>query len=224
MQRDSLYARGPVQYLLLFVAIGLVMPPTVHASRRTTMYRMDPRQYRVEKGVTAELIRDAIVLSLERAGWRPLVQAADAVEAEMVVQGGKHTASVEVKFDDAVFVINYVGSFNLGYKCRQANTAASSAHPAARVGSRVKHSQRGRCEELIHPHYNAWVRRVEDDIARRLAQLRPGQSLRPTVAPARGPSPLFVADELLKLKALRDAGALTEEEFELQKRWLLGAP
>jgi hypothetical protein len=44
----------------------------------------------------------------------------------------------------------------------------------------------------------------------------------PAAAPA-APAPALVADELAKLVQLRDAGALTDEEFAAQKARLLGS-
>jgi hypothetical protein len=43
-----------------------------------------------------------------------------------------------------------------------------------------------------------------------------------TGSPATPPPPASIADELAKLAALRDQGALTEDEFQQQKQRLLG--
>ena len=51
----------------------------------------------------------------------------------------------------------------------------------------------------------------------------PASNIHAPGAQARTPTP-GVADELLKLVALRDSGVLTEQEFELQKRKALGEP
>ncbi len=45
----------------------------------------------------------------------------------------------------------------------------------------------------------------------------------PAAAPPRQAAPASVADELAKLVQLRDAGALTDEEFAAQKAKLLGS-
>lgn len=61
-----------------------------------------------------------------------------------------------------------------------------------------------------------------EEIKATLTRLIPGGSTPPSSA-ATVPAPASVADELAKLVQLRDAGALTDEEFATQKAKLLGS-
>lgn len=61
-----------------------------------------------------------------------------------------------------------------------------------------------------------------EEIKATLTRLMLGGSTRPSSA-ATVPAPASVADELAKLVQLRDAGALTDEEFAAQKAKLLGS-
>lgn len=196
---------------LLILAVSLVATSTAIAARSTEMYRMEPRPYRVAKGVTTEQVRGAIVESVELNGWRTAVRADGTVEAVMVVRGGKHTATVKIAADNGTFAVNYLDSFNLGYKevCRR----------PPKFGPKRRRKREVSCYERIHPDYNEWVRRIEHDIERHLARLQADHAVRATPGPAK----LFIADELIKLQALREGGVLSEEEFEAQKRRLLDA-
>ena len=61
-----------------------------------------------------------------------------------------------------------------------------------------------------------------EEIKATLTRLMLGGSTPPSSA-ATVPAPVSVADELAKLVQLRDAGALTDEEFAAQKAKLLGS-
>jgi hypothetical protein len=215
--------RGCPCYVLFLFAFGtwLATGSPANAARTTEMYRMQPRPHRASEGVTDEQIRGAIVKAAERAGWRPYVRGARIVEVYISVRGGKHTATVEVEFDEQNYVVRYVTSYNLGHNDHYCGPPkrVSVAGPRRRRREKV-------CDgEIIHPHYNDWVRGLEDGILRSIVLLREGEPVRPISTPkkpAPSPAPLFVADELKKLKVLRDEGVLTEEEFDVQKRRLLG--
>lgn len=56
-----------------------------------------------------------------------------------------------------------------------------------------------------------------------LEQQAPPQAAAPPPPPAPAPAVVDVAGQLTQLKGLLDAGALTQAEFDAQKRKLLGA-
>lgn len=69
------------------------------------------------------------------------------------------------------------------------------------------------------------AQQIERDNERRLDHERQLEQLRAMTAAAQygGPAPASVADELAKLATLKDGGVITQEEFDAQKRKVLGA-
>jgi hypothetical protein len=208
--------------VIAFVAAFPLSGSPVHAARTTEMYRMEPRPHFAADGGSDEQKQGAINEAIEAAGWQPHVHSDRLVGAYISVRGGKHTANVEIEFDERTYVVRYVTSYNLGHDenyCRDFRRSG-------RAGAPKRPRRLEECSEIIHPDYNEWVHRIEDAILRYVALLRPGMAARsipaPAVKPAPTPATMFVADELLKLKILRDDGVLTEEEFETQKSKLLG--
>jgi hypothetical protein len=180
------------------------------AARIDEMYRMERRPHGASAEWTMSDLEDAIIEAAKRSGWRARPREPGVIEAEKSVRAGKHRAIVEIFYDQKSFLVRYLRSYNLNYdaeKCRAGN----------------KRHQKY-CREVIHPHYNVWVRTLEDDIAREIAWSDPVRKEADTSTPAPQASDpsMFVADEILKLKKLEEEGILTPEEFEAQKKKLLG--
>jgi hypothetical protein len=193
----------------LVVLATLVITSPVEA-RIDEMYRMERRRHHASAQLTTSDLEKAIIEAAKRSGWWARVREPGVIEAEKSVRAGKHRAVVEIFYDDNTFLVKYLRSYNLNHnpdKCRASNKR------------RQKY-----CREVIHPHYNVWVKTLEDDIAREISWTDPARedAEAATPAPETTDPSVFVADEILKLKKLEEAGILTPEEFEAQKMKLLG--
>ncbi len=195
-------ARRRIKLVLLAVML-VAFVPAAGSARSEATYRMARRLHAAPPQATLEQIERTMVAAVERAGWSARVREPGVVEAEKSVRDGKHTALVEIRFDERSFLIQYLSSHNLNYD-------PESCHRRARR-KRV-------CREVIHPHYNVWVRTLEGNVMRLTVEA--GKASKAPVDKGAS-SGVMIADELIKLKALVDQGVLTAEEFESRKKKLL---
>jgi len=183
------------------------------------MDTMEPRAHFAKSGVAMEAIAKAVVDAARENGWRAELQSPGAVLAELSTQAGKHRVTVVIDFDLTTFVVRYQSSHNLGYTEKYCRSSA----PGTRFRTQ-------KCVGPgIHPYYNQWLLELQNNIARRIAMLKPGEPGMPSQPAAQGSSarsvettpPPLIADEIRKLKELRDEGALSDAEYEQQKQKLL---
>lgn len=76
----------------------------------------------------AESNRQAILRGLVAHRWMPLQEEPGRITAMQDKGSGKHTATVDILYDDDVIQIRYLGSHNL--RCVPADDACSSIHRA----------------------------------------------------------------------------------------------
>jgi len=182
------------------------------------MYRMEAQTYVVAEGVPREQIQAAIIEVLQGNEWSAHLNSKGVIRADLAIQGGKHSMAIAIEVDLDYFAIDYLTSYNLGYrkgKCSSfgdGNTQNAPETPSL--------GEDPECE-IIHPIYNEKVRMLVDRIRGRVSGLEAGGASRSERLASSIPVQL-VADELLKLKQLLDDGALTQSEFTRLKQSLLG--
>jgi len=206
--------------LAVFAAVLAMTASEVGATRIAKMYRMEPKAHGAAAGVTQDQIRRTVVAIAERRGWTTYVRTRGVVEADFSLSKGKHRGSVAIVFDDRNFVIRYLSSYNLGHRENYCPAPRPYDSPPGeeRARDRLLRPRAERCtRELIHPTYNNFVQELEDEIAATVPKLTPHAAAAPDLP---GDS---VEEETRKLEALHDAGTLTDEEWESQKRLLLAA-
>jgi hypothetical protein len=99
---------------------------------------------RVPATATMEDIAKAIKHALIERGWTVQREENGMIEAKIFVRS--HTADIRIPFDKEYVHVQYVSSTNLLYDEKHG----------------IKH---------IHRNYNKWIKLLERDVAKRLAQL-----------------------------------------------------
>lgn len=147
---------------------------------------------------TEDEVRTMIVEGILARRWTPVVDDAGNIRASILVRG-RHFAEVEIPYSSASYSIVYASSRNLDYDEER---------------------------RTIHRNYNKWVINLSASINKQFqtrAVTRAAGSAPAGPAPDPRPPRADVYDQLLKLDELRKRGALTDAEFESEKRKLLEA-
>ena len=145
-------------------------------------------------GFTLDEVQALIMQGCARRQWTPEFEG-DAVITCSILVRGRHYVKVEIPFSETDYSILYRDSEEMDYDEER---------------------------QRIHRKYNGWVNNLRLMIDRQLLDAAAKPAGTPVVeAPAKS------ADEerykaLLKLGELRDKGLISEEEFEAEKRKLLG--
>ncbi|MEM6942338.1 MAG: hypothetical protein AAF416_04525 [Pseudomonadota bacterium] len=132
-----------------FLAMAVVALALAGCRQPTPVLTIESLPYQAEAGASAQQptlseYERAIIRAGSNRGWTFSRLETGHLEGRILVRG-KHTAVVDVFFDDETFSILYKDSSNLEY-----NEAAAT----------------------IHPNYNSWVRNLEQDIQAEVQRLR----------------------------------------------------
>jgi hypothetical protein len=95
----------------------------------------------VGKSVSAEQVKQAIVMAATSKGWTTELDQNGAIIATLIVRN-KHTIVVTIPFAEDKFSVLYRDSFNMNYN-----------------------------NGIIHPHYNSWVQNLLTAIRSELSRL-----------------------------------------------------
>ena len=186
--------------LLIFVVVlGLVIAPTVSDAAKPIMNLKDVSISVKGDGtsLTIQEVQAAIINGCRARRWSPGLDGEGMIRATINVRS-KHFAEIEIPFTSTSYSIIYVSSKNLDYNA-----------------SRRK----------IHRNYNNWVVKLSATIDRELRKVTSNSNSDMDNAPAGVVSEKKQDDvyaELIKLDDLRNRGILTDDEFEAEKRKLLG--
>jgi len=187
-------------FSLLFALMG------AHpAAASETIVDIPPTPHRAPAGTPLPDIAASIKQAAKDRTWVITDEDPGVLTADLLVRY-KHRAIVRIGYDDLNYWIEYLDSENLDYSEKD----------------RRRHTRPGRSAEVIkgpriHKNYNRWVRYLAKAI-----EFRTGNPPRALVTNENtGREPVFVADEIEKLDALRKRGVLTQKEFEHQKAKLL---
>ena len=170
------------------------------AGGTATIRNIPPTPHFAPDGTSLADLAGAIRLAADAERWQIIAEVPGVMQASVRVRS--HEAVVTIGFDDSNFWIQYQDSINLDYKL--------SGRRAHRTRREIKGPR-------IHSNYNIWVDRLAKRIATH-AKVPPKANLIETGTTR---NPIFIADELEKLSALRERGVLTQEEFDQQKAKLL---
>jgi hypothetical protein len=189
---------------VLFISAGTILLASAGMAQTRTIKNISPRAHGAPGGSSLADIANSIDRAGSEFGWHQVASGDGFVDLSIVVR--THTATVRVGFDDRFFWIDYLNSINLKYSPNDLEPSRAAASRRVRVkGPR------------IHRNYNRWVDTLAARIAARVSH--PARQARPATEQ---PGVLLVADELEKLDGLRQRGVLTDDEFERQKKRLLG--
>ena len=142
-------------------------------------------------------ISEAIKSAARELGWRVTDETPGALQVSLSLRS--HEANVEIGYDAVSFWIEYRDSVNLNFHL--------DGLKATKRRKKIKGPR-------IHKNYNGWVTRLAERIS---AHAKNSPQMRPVVIdPDR-----LIADELERLDALRQKGALTQDEFDTKKKKLL---
>lgn len=111
---------------VLFV---LFMSILLGGCKITPIYNVDNAQ--VPSGLTKAEVEKGVVLALSKKGWMIKQKSEGKILANIYVRS--HTATIEVKFDEQYYSIDYIDSSNLNYD-----------------------SKKGK----IHKNYNNWIHNI----------------------------------------------------------------
>lgn len=139
-------------------------------------------------------VRALIMQGCTKREWKPETEG-DAVVTCAILVRGRHYVKVEIPFSEAAYSILYLDSEEMNYNA---------------------------AKQTIHRKYNGWVenlRMMIDWQFRDAAELPAGETLVEEPSDAAGDDRY---EALLKLGELRDKGLISDEEFEAEKRRLLG--
>ena len=181
------------------------------------MVDSEPIAHGAADGVTVGQVRAAVLRAAAYELWSAEVMIDGRVKAEYVTQQGKHSAIVTITVDPENFLIRYLSSFQMGYRrnyCLNSSMGNQRARRTRRCSS-----------EGIHPFYNDWIGElayaIQDEVAALMPGPEGGDGSDEVSDPMTERERFEIAEKMRSLIARRDAGEITEEEFEERKRALL---
>ncbi|MEO1201097.1 MAG: SHOCT domain-containing protein [Pseudomonadota bacterium] len=139
-------------------------------------------------------VRALIMQGCTKREWKPETESDSVLTCAILVRG-RHYVKVEIPFSETAYSILYLDSEEMNYN---------------------------EAKQTIHRKYNGWVenlRMMIDWQFRDAAELPAGETLVEQPSDAAGDERY---EALLKLGELRDKGLISDEEFEAEKRKLLG--
>jgi hypothetical protein len=142
-------------------------------------------------------VQEVIIEACLARGWQPTVEGDGVVTATINVRG-RHYAKIEIPFTENNYSILYVESNNLDYNAER---------------------------QKIHRNYNNWVVKLSGTIGKYFRVVHEGSRATDADQAATDAAQSYQDDvytKLLKLDELREKGILTDEEFEKEKRKVLG--
>ena len=78
--------------------------------------------------LTDARLREGIVRGVQRTGWIVLEDTPGRIVANLIIRGGKHSMTVEIRYGSGSFSIDYRDSHNLNY-----GTGPSGPKPCSRT-------------------------------------------------------------------------------------------
>ena len=214
--------RRAVRRILTSIAAATLLylilaPVAANAARVTRMNVPDATAHGAVDGVTVGQVRAAVLRAAADERWRAEVMIDGRVKAEYVTQQGKQRAVVTIKVEPETFLIRYLSSFQMGYRRNYCLHSAMGNQRTRRTGP---------CRNQgIHPYYNDWINElayaIQDEVAAASPEPEGGDGSDEVADPMTERERFEIAERMQSLIARRDAGEMTEEDFEERKRALL---
>ena len=131
----------PAFAIVAAVALVMALPGESLARRGVPIVNYDNVPVvRADRAVLTDArLREGIVRGVQRTGWIVLEDTPGRIVANLIIRGGKHSMTVEIRYGSGSFSIDYRDSHNLNY-----GTGPSGP--------------------VIHPTYNKDVKRLLDAI------------------------------------------------------------
>ncbi len=197
----------PLARPLLVALLSLAILPAVATAAKpsVTIENVSNSPHGAAPDASLEDLQGWIEASAAWQRWSVL--QSEPGRAILRVDVRRHTAIVDVTYDENDFSIAYRDSINLNYS-EKGNKRWVNKRRIETPGPR------------IHPNYNRWVADLANTI--RLYVSNPPLA-REVEAPRRSSTSIApsIADEIERLEAMRERGAITDEEFSKAKARLL---